>query len=308
MEEEDKGRKSQEEANNKEILGKKHQVDSNTKDYDQSTNKKEKIQISQETSNDISHPTVIFNYKGKITFIGCSLKENMKNIFERFAFEIKENKNNLSFKMNNNIIDEKLKYEELVDNGRKNINIMVEEINKININDSENKNYIIAQITVKKSDVNKDLRIINSSEELKTRNIIKGEDHDKVNNEEEIKKCKIEINGIKRPFSFFIKFEETGTFKIKYIFTDNITNTACMFYGCTSLSKIDLSNFNTQNVTNTRAMFFGCFSLTSIDLSNFNTQNVTDMNTMFFCCENLKNIDLSNFNTQNVTNMDAMFG
>jgi hypothetical protein len=53
MEEEDKGRKSQEETSNKEILGKKHKTDSNTKDYDQSTNKKGEMQISQETSNDI---------------------------------------------------------------------------------------------------------------------------------------------------------------------------------------------------------------------------------------------------------------
>ena len=35
-------------------------------------------------------------------------------------------------------------------------------------------------------------------------------------------------------------------------------------------------------------MFFGCESLTNIDLSNFNTQNVMDMSGMFRECESLK--------------------
>ena len=34
-------------------------------------------------------------------------------------------------------------------------------------------------------------------------------------------------------------------------------------------------------------MFFGCESLTNLNLSNFNTQNVTDMNGMFFDSESL---------------------
>ena len=34
-------------------------------------------------------------------------------------------------------------------------------------------------------------------------------------------------------------------------------------------------------------MFFGCKSLTNIDLSNFNTQNVTDMSYMFDECNSL---------------------
>ena len=228
MKEEDKERQSQKEANNNILLGKKHQIDSNTKDYDQSKNKKSKLLISQEISNDISDPTVIFNYKDKLTYIRCNISDNMKNICERFAFEIKENINNLCFKINDNIINEKLKYEELVDNGCKNINIKVEEINKRD--NSGNKNYIIAEIIIKKEDLNKDVRIINSSEVIKED--IEKEDYYKYNHEEEIKNCKIEINDKKIPFNFFIKFKETGTFKIKYTFIDNRSKTACMFYQC----------------------------------------------------------------------------
>ena len=54
-----------------------------------------------------------------------------------------------------------------------------------------------------------------------------------------------------------------------------------MFSGCSSLTNINLSNFNTNNVTSISYMFSNCSSLTSLNLSNFNTNNVTDMNSMF---------------------------
>ena len=39
-------------------------------------------------------------------------------------------------------------------------------------------------------------------------------------------------------------------------------------------------------------MFYGCSSLNSIDLSNFNTNNVTDMIGMFRGCKNLKKANI----------------
>ena len=56
-----------------------------------------------------------------------------------------------------------------------------------------------------------------------------------------------------------------------------------------------------------RSMFFGCSSLKELNLSNFNTNNVTDMGFMFSGCSSLKELNLSNFNTNNVTNMEYMF-
>ena len=61
-----------------------------------------------------------------------------------------------------------------------------------------------------------------------------------------------------------------------------------MFDGCSSLTNLNLSNFNTQKVTNMEYMFKGCSSLTNLNLSNFNTQNVTDMYWMFDGCSSLK--------------------
>ena len=80
-----------------------------------------------------------------------------------------------------------------------------------------------------------------------------------------------------------------------------------MFSGCSKLTSLDLSNFNTSNVTDMGNMFSGCSGLTSLDLSNFNTSNVTDMRYMFEYCSGLTSLDLSSFNTSNVTDMKYMF-
>ena len=89
--------------------------------------------------------------------------------------------------------------------------------------------------------------------------------------------------------------------------TSNVTDMSWMFYGCHSLTSLDLSKFNTSNVTSMWGMFQGCYSLTNLDLSNFNTANVTNMYNMFSNCIALTSLDLSSFNTSNVTNMSFMF-
>ena len=126
-------------------------------------------------------------------------------------------------------------------------------------------------------------------------------------NEKEVNRCKIIINDKPISFCYFYKFNQKGKFIIEYSLPSKLRNMSYIFYGCNSLTNIDLSNFNTQNVTNMSYMFWGCNALTNIDLSNFNTQNVTNMCGMFSECNSLTNIDLYNFNTQNVTNMSGMF-
>ena len=89
--------------------------------------------------------------------------------------------------------------------------------------------------------------------------------------------------------------------------TSKSTNMSYMFSGCTSLTSLDLSSWNTRNVTTMFNMFVGCNSLTSLDLSNFNTSKVTDMDSMFEGCSGLTSLDVSHFDTSNVTNMSGMF-
>ena len=89
--------------------------------------------------------------------------------------------------------------------------------------------------------------------------------------------------------------------------TSNVTNISKMFYGCKSLTSLDLSNFNTSKVTDMSDMLSLCRSLASIDVRNFDTSKVTDMNGMFLDCESLTSLDLRNFKTSNVTDMSFMF-
>ena len=80
-----------------------------------------------------------------------------------------------------------------------------------------------------------------------------------------------------------------------------------MFDGCSGLTSLNLSNFNTANVEYMDYMFNGCSDLTSLDLSSFNTDKVGSMYNMFYDCSGLTSLDLSSFNTANVTCMDNMF-
>lgn len=96
------------------------------------------------------------------------------------------------------------------------------------------------------------------------------------------------------------------------IFGDNIdfSEMSCfyMFNGCGNLTSIDFGeNFDTSNVTDMHNMFFGCQSLTSLDLSGFDTSNVTDMCQMFGYNYALTDLDLSSFDTSKAIDMDYMF-
>ena len=84
-------------------------------------------------------------------------------------------------------------------------------------------------------------------------------------------------------------------------------NTRRMFCGCSSMTSLDLSGFNTSSVTNMSNMFEGCSNLTSLVLSGFNTSSVTNTSNMFYGCSSLTNIDLSSFDTGSVTIMPNIF-
>ncbi|MBR6992048.1 MAG: BspA family leucine-rich repeat surface protein [Bacteroidales bacterium] len=80
-----------------------------------------------------------------------------------------------------------------------------------------------------------------------------------------------------------------------------------MFAGCSNLTSLDLSVFNTSQVTDMRGLFENCSKLTSLNVSSFNTSNVEYMDAMFLGCSSLTSLDLSNFNTSNVVTMGYPF-
>ena len=89
--------------------------------------------------------------------------------------------------------------------------------------------------------------------------------------------------------------------------TSNVTDMRHMFYGCRSLTQLDVSKFDMSNVTDTDSMFGGCGSLTSLDVSKWDTSSVKTVYNMFYFCSSLTQLDVSKWDTSNVTDMGQMF-
>ena len=224
----------------------------------------------------MSDVKIIFEFKGMKTTIKCDKTEKMRSIMKRYGTVVAEiNINKIYLVYNGNKVNEELSFEEIANKQDKKMNMMniiIYEINNSKIIEDkkerskeiislkEKENYIISEIEIKEKDINKDIRIINSFEEVKRINKCEEKEDDyKYENEKEIKEnCIIEINAKIIPFSYFYKFKEKGKYKIKYSFKININKTDYMFYECGSLTNINLSNFNTQNVINMSYMFYEC--------------------------------------------------
>ena len=85
----------------------------------------------------------------------------------------------------------------------------------------------------------------------------------------------------------------------------NVTNMSYMFNGCTSLTNLDVSGWDTSNVTGMYYMFNGCTSLTNLDVSGWDTSNVTGMYYMFTNCSTL-DVDVSGFDITALTDASGM--
>jgi len=135
-------------------------------------------------------------------------------------------------------------------------------------------------------------------------------------------------NGLTSTRNMFANMTSLATITgLEYLNTENVTDMSFMFYGCSSLTSLDLRSFNTSKVTNMTGMFSFIgpsykdqleewyepyenlleSNLASINLSSFDTRNVYDMSQMFLGCDKLTSLDLSNFNTANVRGMRSMF-
>ena len=82
-------------------------------------------------------------------------------------------------------------------------------------------------------------------------------------------------------------YEYKDTIKSAVVRVGGITKTSYMFYGCSNMISINLSEFDTSNVLSMQYMFSDCSGLTSLDLSGFNTSRVTEIAGMFNKCSGL---------------------
>ena len=109
-------------------------------------------------------------------------------------------------------------------------------------------------------------------------------------------------------YSFFGNLRKLETITgLEYLNTEKVTDMSYMFFACSKLTSLDVTNFNTENVKNMVRMFHNCSALTSLDVTKFNTGNVTNMRYMFCACSALTSLDVTKFNTGNVTDMGYMF-
>ena len=79
-----------------------------------------------------------------------------------------------------------------------------------------------------------------------------------------------------------------------------------VFYGCSKLISIDISNFNFSNVIIMFGFFADCLNLEKIIFPK-NISSIEDVSGMFYNCKKLTSIDLSNFEFSNIYNMTNLF-
>ena len=94
-----------------------------------------------------------------------------------------------------------------------------------------------------------------------------------------------------------------------FTFPKNLQNVLSMediFYECSKLQSINLSNLDLSKITRMNNMFFGCSSLRSVTFPE-NLPNLKLIDRMFHSCTGLKSIDLSKFDLSKVTYMDEFF-
>ena len=259
-------------------------------------------------------------YEIKLLYLGKYLKEiekdnniiNKENKIPDGMFKELITKNGLIKNENINntkqLFNQFKKFKQNINNNEKTYNINNFNINnKININNDEyfnDNNYIIGTIKIdNEREYTKagKQRIFGEWVSNKNENIfdimdIKIKKKTEMENGEQI---------ILKEYERY--FDSEGEYIIEYSFKKNIIEGNNMFSGCSAITSLDFSHFNTRYITNLESVFCECVSLKNLNLSNFDTKNVINMKNMFYGCSSLKSLDLSNFDTKNVIGMKSMF-
>ena len=259
-------------------------------------------------------------YEIKLLYLGKYLKEiekdnniiNKENKIPDGMFKELITKNGLIKNENINntkqLFNQFKKFKQNINNNEKTYNINNFNINnKININNDEyfnDNNYIIGTIKIDNEREHTkagNQRIFGEWVSNKNENIfdimdIKIKKKTEMENGEQI---------ILKEYERY--FDSEGEYIIEYSFKKNIIEGNNMFSGCSAITSLDFSHFNTRYITNLESVFCECVSLKNLNLSNFDTKNVINMKNMFYGCSSLKSLDLSNFDTKNVIGMKSMF-
>ena len=80
-----------------------------------------------------------------------------------------------------------------------------------------------------------------------------------------------------------------------------------MFRNCTSMTTIDVSNWDMSGQAYVSNMFNGCTSLTTLDVSTWDVSAFQFPQSMFQNCMSLANLDVTSWNTSSVKNLSFFF-
>ena len=80
-----------------------------------------------------------------------------------------------------------------------------------------------------------------------------------------------------------------------------------MFGSCTGLETVKFGNLNSSKLQSLEGLFSGCSKLTSASFTSLSTGNSCTMQSLFNDCTSLENLDLSTWDTSKVTNMNNLF-
>ena len=110
-------------------------------------------------------------------------------------------------------------------------------------------------------------------------------------------------------YALFYNFSNTVTLDFdNLVTTDNVTNMASMFRGCSKLEgKLDLSNFNIQNVTTIQGILSLCTSLQSVKINDWDALKLINVKEIFYNSI-IKEIEMNNFNAPLLTDINNIFG
>ena len=100
--------------------------------------------------------------------------------------------------------------------------------------------------------------------------------------------------------------EPESNIKLEWIET-TIISTNSMFYGCTEITEIDMTNFDNSLVTDMSEMFSMCSSLKSLNVSNLDTKKVQLFRYMFYNCISLTSLNLESFTNPSASSLYRMF-
>ena len=240
----------------------------------------------------------------------------MKNKIENNDYIKKEIEEFANKKINENIKENKM------------IKMMKEQINILNEKNKDN--FINLKIEIGGEDIGKDIPIINQCSTYKLFQNFELDDIEIILNGEKIpikykhenydsRICKYNIKSkdsesarklyseVNNYYVFYWNFSNEGTFTIKIKFNKKLSSCSGMFYYCSNIIEIDLSEFDCTNVLSCDCMFAKCHRLQKINLGKLNFSLVTTFLSMFFLCYNLDNLDVSHLNTKNSKSFRKMF-